>query len=108
MTVPAILTAQARRELARAVQRIAVDNADAADRLNDAVLDAARLIGGNPALGARRPSLAGPHYRFWPIPRHRYLLVYTDATDPPRILRVLHTSRDLPPLLANLRDPLAG
>jgi toxin ParE1/3/4 len=105
VTVSAILTGQARRELARAVQRIAADNPDAADGLNNAVLDAARLIGGNPALGARRLRLAGSRYRFWPIPRYRYLIVYTDAIDPPRILRVLHTARDLPTLLADLREP---
>jgi toxin ParE1/3/4 len=104
LTIPAILTNRARRELARALREIALDNPDAADRLNDAVREAARLIGGNPALGARRPSLADPRYRFWSIPLYRYLLVYTDSTDPPRILRILHTSRDLPPLLANLRD----
>ncbi len=97
MTVAAILTGQARRELARALRRIAADNPDAADGLNDAVLEASRLIGGNPEIGARRPNLAGARYR--------YLLVYTDAAVPPRIVRVLHTSRDLEPLLAGLRDP---
>ena len=66
------------------------------------MLDAARLIGGNPALGAHRPSLAGRRYRFWSIPRYRYLIVYTDATDPPRIVRVVHTARDLPSALAEL------
>jgi plasmid stabilization system protein ParE len=104
VTIPAILAKQARRELAHAMRRIASDNPDAADRLNDAVLSAARLIGSNPAIGARRPSLASSRYRFWSIPRYRYLLVYTDVTDPPRILRVLHTSQDLGPLLADLRD----
>jgi toxin ParE1/3/4 len=49
--------------------------------------------------------LAGSRYRFWPIPRYRYLIVDTDAIDPPRILRVLHTARDLPTLLADLREP---
>ena len=63
MTAVAILTRQARRELARAVQRIAEDNPDAADRLNDAVLDAARLIGIRPKAGARQLQLAGPKYR---------------------------------------------
>lgn len=62
------------------------------------------LIGGYPAIGARRLALAGPRYRFWPIPRYRALIVYTDDTDPPRILRVLGTSQDLALLLADLRD----
>ena len=94
---------RARRELARALERIAEDNPDAAQRPNEAVLGAARLIGGNPAIGVRRPRLASPRYRFWSIPRYRYLLAYTDATDPPRIVRIVHTSRDLPRVLADLR-----
>ena len=102
MTAPAILTQRARRELAAALRRIAKDNPDAADRCYQAVEQAARLIGGNPALGTHRPSLAGHRYRFWSIPRFHYLLVYTDATDPPRIVRIVHTSRDLPSVLADL------
>src|ERR1700722_8404640 len=49
---------RARRELVVALQRIAEDNADAAEQLNDAVHEAARLIGANPAVGARRPRSA--------------------------------------------------
>lgn len=105
MTVPAILTRRARLELARALARIAEDNPDAADGLNDAVQDAARLIGANPLIGGRRALLASARYRFWSIPRFRYVLAYTDATDPPRIARIVHSSRDLWPLLAELRDP---
>jgi len=47
-------------------------------------------------------TVPGSRYRFWSIPRYRYLLVYTDATDPPRIVRVVHTSRDLPSVLSEL------
>ena len=104
MTVPAILTPRARRELAAALKRIADDNPDAAARLYAAVREAARRIAVNPAIGARRPQLASARYRFWSIPRYRYLLAYTDATDPPRIVRIVHTSRDLPRVLAGLLD----
>ncbi len=102
MTAPAILTGRARRELRKAVARIAENNPDAAERLNDAVRDAARLIGANPAIGTCRPALASERYRFWSIPRFHYLLAYTDATDPPRIVRIVHTARDLPRVLADL------
>ena len=102
MTASAVLTPGAQAELRDAIR--ALDNTVARRGLRDAIRDAARLIGDNPALGTRRPSLAGPRYRFWSIPRYRCLMVYSDATVPPRILRVLHTSRDLPPLLAELRD----
>lgn len=32
-------------------------------------------------------------------------MVYDPTTNPATILRVLNTARDLPPLLADLRDP---
>jgi plasmid stabilization system protein ParE len=102
--VPAVITLRARRDLAVALERIAEDNPGTAARLNDAVLEAARLIGANPAIGTRRPRLASARYRFWSIQRYRYLLAYTDATDPPRIVRIVHTSRDLPRVFADLLD----
>ena len=102
MTAPAILTLRARRELGAALRRIASDNPDAADRFYQAVQQAAHWIGGNPALGAHRPSLADLRYRFWSIPRYRGLIVYTDASDPPRIVRIVHTSRYLPQVPGDL------
>jgi plasmid stabilization system protein ParE len=104
LTVPAILTLRARRELRVALRRMGEDNPDAAERLYIAVQEAARRIGTNPALGPRRPQLASARYRFWSIPRFRYLLAYTDVTEPPRIVRIVHTSRDLPRVLAELLD----
>jgi plasmid stabilization system protein ParE len=104
VTVPAILTLRARRELAVALRRIAPHNPDAAERLYATVQEAARRIGVNPAIGAHRPRLASPRYRFWSIPRYHYLLAYTDATHPPRIVRIVHTSQDLPRVLADLLD----
>lgn len=104
MSRPAILAIRARRELAEALKRVADANPDAAERLYSAVQDAARRIGANPALGARRPRLASTRYRIWPIPRFRYILAYTDRTIPPRIVRMVHTSRDLPRVLADLLD----
>jgi toxin ParE1/3/4 len=68
------------------------------------VHDASARIGAHPALGARRPHLTGERYRFWPIRRFHYLLVYTDQTDPPRIVRLVHMARDLPEVLRNLDD----
>ena len=102
MTAPAVLTLRARRELAAALRKIASDNPDAADRFYQAVQQAAHRIGSNPALGAHRPSLADSRYRFWSIPRYRYLMVYTDAHEAPRIVRIVHTSRDLPQELRDL------
>jgi plasmid stabilization system protein ParE len=102
VTRPAVLTPRARAELRAAVSKL--DNTAARHGLNDAVAAAARNIGANPALGARRLQLASARYRFWSIPRYRTLLAYTDATDPPRIVRVVHTSQNLPRVLADLLD----
>ena len=104
MTPPAVLTRRARADLLAALRRIGADNLAAAAGLNDAVAAAARHIGANPAIGARRPALASDRYRFWPMRRYGYLLVYTDQTQPPRIVRVVHMARDLPRLLADLSD----
>lgn len=103
MTKLAVFTLRARRELALALERIAKDNPDAAERLNDAVRETALLIGTIPAVGTHRPRLAGARYRFWLIPRYGYLVAYTDATDPPRLVRIVDTSRDLPHMLAEPR-----
>ena len=67
-----------------------------------AVEAATHRIGANPPLGARGPHLASPRYRFWSVPGYRTLLAYTDATDPPRIVRIVHTSQDLPRVLADV------
>jgi len=99
---PAVLTPLARAELRAAIRKL--DNTAARRGLNDAVAAAARHIGANPALGAHRLRLAGARYRFWSIPQYRTLLAYTDATEPPRIVRIVHTSQDLPRVLADLLD----
>ena len=63
---------------------------------------AAKRIGARPGIGAPRPNLASGRHRFLLLRGFPYLLVYTADTIPPRILRVLHIARDLPPLLADL------
>jgi plasmid stabilization system protein ParE len=77
----------------------------AAERLLTAVLAAGERLADRPLLGRQRPDLLPEPYRFWSIPRRRLLLVYDPTTKPPTIQRVLNTARDLPPLLADLRDP---
>ena len=79
--------------------------AAAAERLLTTVLAAGERLAAHPLLGRRRPDLLPGPYRFWSIPRWRLLLVYDPTTDPATILRVLNTAQDLPPLLADLRDP---
>ena len=76
-----------------------------AEQLLTTVLAAGERLAERPQLGRRRSDLLPEPYRFWSIPRWRLLLVYDPTTNPATILRVLNTAQDLPPLLADLRDP---
>ena len=66
--------------------------------------NAARLIGARPLAGRQRPELLPGPYRFWSLVRFSYVMVYDPETDPVLILRLVHTRRDLPRALADLRD----
>ena len=101
MSRPAILVPRARAELREALRTIGRGNMSAARAMNDAVELAARRLGENPALGHVRPFVPA-HYRFCSLTRFAYLLVYDSTTDPVRIVRLAHTARDLPRLLADL------
>jgi toxin ParE1/3/4 len=81
---------------------IAEDNPDAGIALLTAALHAAELLTARPMLGRLRTELLPAPYRFWSLRGFPYLLVYNAATVPPRILRVLHTARDLPTLLGDV------
>jgi plasmid stabilization system protein ParE len=70
--------------------------------LRDAALRGAGRLGANPLLGATRPALSAERFRFLPLRGFSDVMVYTADTVPPRILRVPHTARDLPTILAEL------
>lgn len=100
----AVPTQAAIRDMALAVADIGDESPRAARGFMAAMQDAAINLGRHPQMGSERPELADPPVRFWPVPRYRYVVVYNSAGIPPRILRVLHGSRDLPTLLSNLRS----
>ena len=102
MTARAVLTPLAETELREAVRRIALDNPQAAQRLRGLVDAAAVRIGERPLLGRIEPALARPRYRFWSLPAFSLLLVYNAEVDPVRIIRIVHTARDLPKVLKHL------
>jgi toxin ParE1/3/4 len=104
MSRPAVLAPAARLEFQQAARWLARRNPDAARNLRQAVAEAARLLGDRPFAGRHQPELVGPHYRLWSLSSFSYVLVYDPRPVPPQILRLLHTARDLPPLLADLRD----
>jgi toxin ParE1/3/4 len=93
---------RAAHELERGAARIAEHHPQAAEAFLAAALAAARRLASNPGLGSTRPYVP-PRYRFWPLTRFSYLLVYDSTRRPIEILRVVHMARDLPRLLADLR-----
>lgn len=104
MTAPAIFTSAALRDVEEAVAWIARDNFDAAIEFRDATIEAARMLGKFPSMGARRPIHGADRFRFHGLRRFPYLLVYSAETTPPRIVRVLHMARDLRPILDSVPD----
>lgn len=103
MSRPAVLTPLAQRELQSALRDNAENNTAAARGLNDAVLDATKLLGARPNIG--RLGLYVPRrYRFWSRTRYGFLLVYDTTLDPIQIVRLVSTRRDLPRLLADLPE----
>ena len=101
MNRPARLSPAAQREFAKALREM--EHVVAAERLKHAVADAVKRLGENPFLGSARPHLPPP-FRFWSLVRFGYVLVYDPGTVPVEILRFVHTKRDLPRVLAELRD----
>ena len=92
----------ARREVVAAVRWLARQNPEAARGLRLALVDTATLLGSRPLAGRRQPELVGERYWLWPLAGFPYVLVYDPQTDPVQILRIVHTSQDLPNLLRGL------
>jgi len=102
LRTPARFSGVARREFAKVLDDIV--HAAAAEKLRRAVETAAGRIGRQPALGRRELSLADERYRFWSVSGFPYVMIYRADLWPPAVVRFVHTSRDLPVLLAGLSD----
>ena len=97
----ALFAPRAARELERAAAQIAENNPSVAEAFLRAALTAATRLVSRPGLGSTRSHVPS-RYRFWPLTRYSYLLVYDTSTEPVLILRVIHMRRDLPKLLSDL------
>ena len=95
---------RARRELRQAAEWIAEDNPVTAAALLQAAIRAADMVAGKPALARTMLQLAPDRFRFWSLRGFPYLLVFDTDRTPPIVARVVHQSRDLPVVLANLDD----
>jgi toxin ParE1/3/4 len=98
----AVIAPAARRDLVAAARWIRRDNPAAARALRDAVANAAERIGTYPQIGVVRRDLTSGPYRFVMLTGFPYLIVYAENHDPPVIVRVIHSARDLPRLLGQL------
>ena len=86
---------RARRDLTAATRWIRKDNRAAARGLREAVAKAAERIGRHPAIGTIRSELLPKPYRFLSLTGFPYVIVYNPERNPPLIVAVLHTARDL-------------
>jgi toxin ParE1/3/4 len=60
-----------------------------------------RMVGEAPGIGHLRRDLTARPLRFWPV--YSYLVVYDPATEPVRIVRIVHGARDVPLLFVDQR-----
>jgi toxin ParE1/3/4 len=72
---------------------IANDNPVAADKLETDIYKACELLAKNPRLGHKRPDLTDEPVLFWPVRGH-YLVIYQRASQPLKVVRILHAGRD--------------
>jgi plasmid stabilization system protein ParE len=88
---------EARIDLLEIWDYIANDNLDAADRVEQEILDAVRLLANHPELGHFRSDLTTKPVRFWRI--HSYLVIYISDAHQLEVVRILSGYRDLANLL---------
>jgi len=68
-----------------------------ADRIESEIYEASDLLAEQPMMGHLKPDWTSRPVRFWLV--ESYWIVYRAETVPLEIVRVLHTSRDIPPLI---------
>lgn len=92
------LTPSAQNDLEEIWAFIAADNPEAADVLETDLFEACQLLADQPQMGMKRPHWTDQPVRFWLV-RRNYLIVYNPDNQPVQILRMIHTSRNIPGLL---------
>ncbi|WP_424140682.1 type II toxin-antitoxin system RelE/ParE family toxin [Roseomonas chloroacetimidivorans] len=103
MSAPALLTPAASAAVLEIIAWYADHDEAAGQRFHRAIGEAARRLGARPLIGRPAPAALGQR-RLWSLVGFPYLLIYDPHPAPPRILRVVHTARDLPRLLADLKS----
>jgi antitoxin ParD1/3/4 len=79
---------------------IARHNQDAADRVEQAIIDACAFLTEAPMRGHSRPDLTARPLRFWALSRYpNYVIVYRPEESPLPIVAVMHGKRDIQRIL---------
>jgi len=90
------LTPEALNDLFELWSYIAADNVDAASRVEEAVYAACALAAERPLGGQVREDLTALPVRFWLVQPYRNCwVVYDPKTTPLRVIRVLHSARNI-------------
>ena len=98
---PFVLTPLVRRDLEGIWDYLAADDRRVAERVLDRLEAAIGTLAQTPGMGHFREDLADRRHRFFLV--YSYLIVYRSDSQPLEIIRVLHASRDVRDLLAQLR-----
>ena len=90
------LTSKAEDDLFTIWSFIAQDGLDAANRVEAAIHRACTFLAAGPLRGHIRQDLTDLPVRFWTVLRYpSYVIVYDPASNPLRILRILHGARNI-------------
>jgi plasmid stabilization system protein ParE len=87
------LSPEASQDLAEIFEYIAQDNADAADRVREELLEAMRGLAAMPGKGHRRVDLTKRPVLFWTV--RSYQIIYKPEMRPTEIAAVLHGKRNI-------------
>lgn len=91
-----VLTPAAKTDIFDIWSYIAVDNEEAADRVEQAIYDACAFVAEAPMRGHSRPDLTTYPVRFWTVTRYpNYVVIYRPEMNPIAIIAVMHGKRDI-------------
>jgi toxin ParE1/3/4 len=98
-----VLSPDALQDLQDIWDFVALDNVNAADRLEHEFFEAFKKLARQPRMGHTRPDLTEREVRFWPA--SSYLIVYRERPEALQVVAVLHGSRDVPEVMRKRQYP---
>lgn len=99
-------TVQATHDLDCIWAFISASSQEAADRVEQEILDTCGQLASSPLIGHKRSDITALPVRFWTLPRYpNYAIVYRPETQPLQVIAVLHNRRDLKRSLEERNSP---